>query len=347
MPLRFHRSIKIAPGIRMNFGKRGFGSISIGGLNIGKRGVYQNFNIPGTGITYRAQIVGSSAKEPAPEQPPQPGADQALNLRLNDDGSVAFLDPSGNPLSDQAAGQEKSQHRQAILDWLQQQQDQFNRDNDALINIHLTTPAPSGEIVVNPKPEAPALGDDGQALQEWEHAEQALRTDVEVMSAVLHNAFASIEWPRETTVSYEVAGGGKTVLLDTDLPEVEDMPTQEAVVNARELRLGYKPRTAAQIQLDYAKHIHGIAFRLVGDVFAHLPSVTTVVFSGYSQRADPKTGNVENQYLLSTRVPHDKWEKINFQNLKAIDVIACFEQFELRRDMTGRGVFSPIEPFDQ
>lgn len=55
MGFRFRKSIKIAPGLRLNIGKRGT-SLSIGRrgatTNISKRGVRQTFGIPGTGISY-------------------------------------------------------------------------------------------------------------------------------------------------------------------------------------------------------------------------------------------------------------------------------------------------------
>ena len=53
MPFRFHRSIKILPGIKLNiskggvstsFGRRGFS------INVGKRGVTENVGLPGTGL---------------------------------------------------------------------------------------------------------------------------------------------------------------------------------------------------------------------------------------------------------------------------------------------------------
>lgn len=55
MAFRFRKSFKIAPGVRLNVGKRG-GSLSIGGrgatVNISSRGTRATFGIPGTGIGY-------------------------------------------------------------------------------------------------------------------------------------------------------------------------------------------------------------------------------------------------------------------------------------------------------
>jgi hypothetical protein len=57
MGFRFRESIKILPGIRLNVGKEGINSVSVGGrgatTNIGKHGTHTTYSIPGTGISYR------------------------------------------------------------------------------------------------------------------------------------------------------------------------------------------------------------------------------------------------------------------------------------------------------
>jgi hypothetical protein len=53
---RFRRNVRIAKGVRLNFGARGT-SLSVLGFNIGPRGVTAGFSIPGTGISYRSSIA--------------------------------------------------------------------------------------------------------------------------------------------------------------------------------------------------------------------------------------------------------------------------------------------------
>src|ERR1700756_4237863 len=57
MGFRFRKSIKILPGIRLNVGRKGINSVSVGGrgatANIGKHGTHTTYSIPGTGISYR------------------------------------------------------------------------------------------------------------------------------------------------------------------------------------------------------------------------------------------------------------------------------------------------------
>ncbi|ODA15793.1 MULTISPECIES: DUF4236 domain-containing protein [Geobacillus] len=67
MGLRFRKSVKIAPGVRMNIGKKGV-SMSFGGkgfrVNTSSRGVSVSSSIPGTGISYQKQIYSTRKKRP-------------------------------------------------------------------------------------------------------------------------------------------------------------------------------------------------------------------------------------------------------------------------------------------
>ena len=169
----------------------------------------------------------------------------------------------------------------------------------------------------------------------------------QAMQEYLQEVFSSLQWPRETNISFQVQDDGKAVLLDVDLPEIEDMPTQKASVAARELRILIKDRSKKQQRGEYATHIHGVMFRLIGDVFTALPTVDEVICSGYSQRASKATGQVVDEYLLSVRVLRNEWRTINFANLKLVDPVTSLATFEIKRKMTATGIFSPIEPFQE
>jgi hypothetical protein len=86
MGFRFRRSLKIAPGIRLNFSKRGT-SLSLGGrgftTNISKRGTKTTVGLPGTGISYSTSSPRkkrSSLREPVISDPPAPGAGALVKI---------------------------------------------------------------------------------------------------------------------------------------------------------------------------------------------------------------------------------------------------------------------------
>ena len=82
MGLRIRKSIKVAPGVRLNFGKKGI-STSIGkrgaGITIGSTGAIAHVGIPGTGISY-VKKVGTTKKSVKKEQQP---TDKGVNTNRN------------------------------------------------------------------------------------------------------------------------------------------------------------------------------------------------------------------------------------------------------------------------
>jgi hypothetical protein len=166
--------------------------------------------------------------------------------------------------------------------------------------------------------------------------------DVPAMEKFLEESLHDIAWPRETKVDFDIDDEGRTVRLDVDLPELEDMPNKLAAVPVRGLKLSVKGLAPAKVQKLYGEHIHSLAFRLVGEVFAALPVAQLVEFSGYSQRRNKLTGQMGDEYLLSVRVERQGWESIDFQGLKSIDVNDSLTQFDIQRDQLKNGAFKAI-----
>ena len=56
MGFGFRKSFKIAPGVRLNVGKKGISSVSVGGkgarVSVGKKGTRTTISAPGTGLSY-------------------------------------------------------------------------------------------------------------------------------------------------------------------------------------------------------------------------------------------------------------------------------------------------------
>jgi len=178
-----------------------------------------------------------------------------------------------------------------------------------------------------------------------EFLEQRIFTDTAAMEQHLQHALEDISWPRETIVSFEVGDEGKTIAIDVDLPEIEDLPKRTASLPATGYQMKLKPIPDGQLQKLYASHIHGVGFRIIGETFALLPTLITVALSAYSQRPNAATGVVGDEYLYSVRATRDAWAHINFANLSALDVVTALERFELRREMLKSGRLRSVVPF--
>lgn len=172
-----------------------------------------------------------------------------------------------------------------------------------------------------------------------------LHHDEAFMEEVLASAIDELDWPRDTQVSYEIREPKSTVFVDVDLPEIEDIPNKRYDLTATTKRLSIKTKSQKEQREHYAIHVHGIALRLAGTVFATLPSTQQVVISGYSQRRNPANGHIQDDYLYSAKLSRDAFTKLNFSDLGTVDPIEALASFEIRRNMTKTGIFKSIEPF--
>jgi hypothetical protein len=198
------------------------------------------------------------------------------------------------------------------------------------------------------------------ALANWDHrrreceaenqrrrtlAERSWSGDIEAMSTVLGAALDKIPWPRETAARFDFGNDARTLEIDVDLPEIEDMPTREAAIAARGLRLLIRERSEARRKSDYARHVHAIGLRVVAEAFAALPPLQAITISCFTQRSDPATGSQVDEYLYSARIVRHVWESIDFSRLADLDPVTAFERFDLCRRMDRRANFTAIEPF--
>lgn len=185
-----------------------------------------------------------------------------------------------------------------------------------------------------------------QQLDEAKRYDERLRTDTEFMHEIFAESLSSIVWPGETLVSFQIDNAGKSIAIDVDLPEIEDLQRKTASVPGRGYKLTLKEIKGKALQSFYAQHVHGVGFRIVGEAFASLPSVYEVTLSAFTQRNNLTTGHVADTYVYSIRISRARWGEINFSNLDAIDVVAAFERFELRRKLAKNGSLAAITPFD-
>lgn len=76
MGFRYRKSLKIAPGLKVNIGKNGFTSVSIGkkgaSVNINKKGTRSTIGIPGSGLSYSSYKPHSQNHNKVDNPPQRP-----------------------------------------------------------------------------------------------------------------------------------------------------------------------------------------------------------------------------------------------------------------------------------
>lgn len=142
--MRFRKSIKLAPGLRMNLSGGGV-SWSVGtrgaSVSFGKRGTYLNTGIPGTGLYSRERIGGSI--KPAPNSTSKATTNVQITVKIEDDGTIRFIDSNGNPAPDSWIKAAKQQKGDVIKSLIQSECDNINQQIEALAELYQYTPSPT------------------------------------------------------------------------------------------------------------------------------------------------------------------------------------------------------------
>ena len=74
-------------------------------------------------------------------------------------------------------------------------------------------------------------------------------------------------------------------------------------------------------------------------------AATEIDLSAYSQRVNPATGVLGDEYLYSVKVSREDWAAINFLNLSEVNFVDALTKFQLCRNMTKTGIFKAAEPW--
>lgn len=161
MGMRFRRSVKILPGVRINFSKSGM-STTIGpkgaSINIGKKGTYLNTGIPGTGLYMREKIGGgkTTTRQVSSSSGKSKGYDpeflrryelyKPVTIKINSSGKITIEDKNGDVITDEfflkkmkATPDFKAQKEQLVTQWREKGEEEYQKSQSALaelINIH-------------------------------------------------------------------------------------------------------------------------------------------------------------------------------------------------------------------
>lgn len=151
MALRFRKSFKLAPGVRMNVSASGM-SWNLGprgaSVSIGKRGTYLNASLPGTGLSSRTRLDRPSGASSS--RAPAPMVTMKLTLDLSDEGEMRYLDQAGNEVPAHIIAEARRQQGDKIRQMLETKCDEMNANIAALGQLHWDTPDPTVPVAFVP-----------------------------------------------------------------------------------------------------------------------------------------------------------------------------------------------------
>lgn len=345
MGFRFSKRISILPGVSINLSRSG-ASLSLGprgaSVTVGKRGVYGNVGLPGTGLSYRERLDRQSS---GPREAVKPRLPDGLTARLVDD-VIEFVDGAGLPIDQGMVPAARRALKDEIRAFLDQTAEVRNGVILLIRELHHDVPTGIGAIprVHGSKPLRESYADDQshvQAVMEWRAAAANSVPAKEAIEMALLAALGKLEWPYETNIGISLDDG--RLLLDVDLPELEEMPMDRWAVDGVRLALLEKPIQQKERSGLYLDHVSSVIVRLLGHAMAVSHDIQTVGISGYTQRR-ASTGSLEDDYVATVEVGREAWREVDPASFGTVDPHNMLRRFAARIETNSRGMLLNQQP---
>lgn len=153
--------------------------------------------------------------------------------------------------------------------------------------------------------------------------------------------FSELEMPFECNISYDYRKKDNLLLIDLDLPEIEDFPNKKAV-QLTNGNMKLKEKTQTELYSDYKNYVFGLALFVVGYIFNISPKIHKIIISAYTQRRDKK-GQINDDYVYSIKFDRNKLSEMNLIKGDSFDMCMNFEN---RCNINANNSLKTIEPYD-
>lgn len=167
--------------------------------------------------------------------------------------------------------------------------------------------------------------------------EKEISNSEELIAARINEFLTNLELPVEFSMDFEYFKDSKSLYVDLDLPEIEDLPKNKATISAGG-KFSIKPKTNKELREDYARCVIGLSFFFAGNLFNMSQNIEIITISGYTQRLSKKTGNIEDEYVYSIRFDRNSLMKLRIESIDPVEAIDNFERiiniastYELKR----------------
>ena len=171
--------------------------------------------------------------------------------------------------------------------------------------------------------------------------ENIIKGTPEYIDTEIQKWLSSVTLPVEFDLQYDYIEG--VLYIDLDLPEIEDLPIDKAVMLANGTTKR-KKKTQKELKEDYINCVFGLAVFFAAHLFNVSPCIKEIVLSGYTQRSITKVLDPENEYIYSIKFIRDIFEKRKKNSIKT-PMSFCLE-FENRCNITSTLILKKIEPFE-
>ncbi|MDR1608130.1 MAG: DUF4236 domain-containing protein [Deltaproteobacteria bacterium] len=380
--MRFRKSFKLLPGIRLNFSKKGFSSVSIGRpgatLNLGRRGAYVNVGLPGTGISHQEKLFGPSRQTSQTRSVPRPKSQPALRPSPLPTRPVQLPTAQEQNSARLSALTAQVSAQNLIYGQAIRQRDKIKNPLE-LVAEYLRPPQTEPEFPLgwlaltilgflfcgffnfNPiiiilavilliKPILLLI----KYFKEFYTRENEVKKRKDLLSKAKYNDIPAMEEILSTilnemghfwfqaNVSFDLELVESAIYLDVDLPEIETFPQVKPVVVKSRLTIENQPKTSKEINIEYQIYVLSLTLRLANLIFAFFGQIATATISLYTQRIVKDTNKIGDDYVLSVVFDRARFDRLDKVSLDPAQIVLMFEP---RIIYLPDGSLGSIEPF--
>jgi hypothetical protein len=182
---------------------------------------------------------------------------------------------------------------------------------------------------------------EGSQKEVQDVGQRAAQGVVEAMREHLLACLDDILWPLPVTISFDIVDVA-TVRMDVQLPLLPTLPDREAAIDYGNRVVVRRMPEVIHTKL-HNRHALGLVLRLMGEVFAALPTVQQVTVSARQQPSDMRPP----RYVITARSSRKHWSALHQGGaVTGGEATQCMQQIEAKFNLTGLGAFLPIEPFN-
>ena len=148
--------------------------------------------------------------------------------------------------------------------------------------------------------------------------------DKNYVIAAISSLFPDDELPMEYFVDFTYEEEKGRVMVDLDLPEIEDLPDKKIILTPtgkKSIRL----KGQTDLRSDYANCVFGLAMYVAYSIFNISLKVEEIEISAYTQRKEVNSAIATDQYIFIVNFTRDLFSKIDFSRLSSLQVMDFFQ----------------------
>ena len=143
--------------------------------------------------------------------------------------------------------------------------------------------------------------------------------------AAISSLFPDDELPMEYFVDFVYEEEKGKVLVDLDLPEIEDLPDKKIILTPtgkKSIRL----KGQTDLRSDYANCVFGLAMYVAYSIFNISLKVQEIEISGFTQRKESNSAVAIDQYVFVVSFTRELFSEIDFNRLSSLQIMDFFHR---------------------